>query len=154
MEYGLLNECTTPTPRGAEWLEKVRMTQIYHFDLIIMKLNFQHNEHRFQCKGSNYKVALLGDSFMANISKSEIWPKFEDLSCLNLGIGGDKIENVLYRIKNGNLDEGRFQVIVFLAGSGNCNNGAGKIFQGILECINSIHDVLPDVDIILTVSFT
>lgn len=81
-----------------------------------------------------------------------MWPKFEKLNCLNLGIGGDKIENVLYRIKNGALDEGNFQIVVLLAGTNNNGVDAGVMFQGILECVNCIHEAVPDVDVILPVS--
>ncbi|XP_026465128.1 platelet-activating factor acetylhydrolase IB subunit beta homolog [Ctenocephalides felis] len=130
MEQGLLNECTTPTPRGSQWLET-------------------HSNHRCLCKRTTCRVVLLGDSTISNLSKSEMWPKFEKLNCLNLGIGGDKIENVLYRIKNGALDEGNFQIVVLLAGTNNNGVDAGVMFQGILECVNCIHEAVPDVDVIL-----
>ncbi|XP_075549607.1 platelet-activating factor acetylhydrolase alpha isoform X3 [Dermacentor variabilis] len=50
-------------------------------------------------------VVVLGDYTVAFLQQSEVWENyFAPLHCLNFGIPEDRIENVLWRIENGELD--------------------------------------------------
>lgn len=57
-----------------------------------------HQKHLQMYQGKHFKTAFLGDSMTErwlSTGKSE-WMKFEN--CANLGVGGDKIGNLLYRM--------------------------------------------------------
>lgn len=48
---------------------------------------------------------MIGASIIQLIQCYPIWnDKFKPLNCLNFGICGDKIQNVLWRIQNGILN--------------------------------------------------
>lgn len=47
----------------------------------------------------------MGDSIVQALQHTDIWNEvFVPLHCLNFGIHRDRIENVLWRIQNGELD--------------------------------------------------
>ena len=59
-----------------------------------------HRNHCFMIKDSKPNTLLLGDSIVAGLSR---YPKvrnecFAPINALNLSIGGDPIENVLWRV--------------------------------------------------------
>ena len=58
-----------------------------------------HRNHCFTMKVTNPNTLLLGDSIMAELTRYQIvWKKyFVSLNAMNLGIGGDRVENVLWR---------------------------------------------------------
>ena len=50
----------------------------------------------------NYSTLLIGDSTIAGLSRYfNIWKRyFKPLYAINCGIGGDSVENILWRCKN------------------------------------------------------
>ena len=50
----------------------------------------------------NYSTLLIDDSIIAGLSRySNIWKRyFKSLSAINCGIGGDRVENILWRCQN------------------------------------------------------
>ena len=64
-------------------------------------LNF-HNKHCNSTMIGNYFTLLIGDSIIAGLSRySNIWKKyFKPLYAISCGIGGDRVENVLWQCKN------------------------------------------------------
>lgn len=47
----------------------------------------------------------MGDSIVQALQHTDVWNElFVPLHCLNFGIHRDRIENVLWRIQNGELD--------------------------------------------------
>ena len=64
---------------------------------------FQMNrEHCFLLNSKSFKSILIGDSLMAGLHRySKIWNNFfKPIDALNCGIGGDKVQNVLWRVQN------------------------------------------------------
>ena len=59
-----------------------------------------HCNHCFKSKDSKPSTLLLGDSIVAGLSRyPNVWDEcFAQINALNLGIGGDCIENVLWRV--------------------------------------------------------
>ena len=56
-----------------------------------------HHNHCLTIKVTNPNKLLLGDSIVAGLGRYQaVWKKyFESLNTMNLGIGGDRVENVL-----------------------------------------------------------
>ena len=61
-----------------------------------------HHYHYFLLKNQFTNTLLIGDSFIAGLSRYlKVWQRyFMPLNALNLGIGRDQAENVLWRAKN------------------------------------------------------
>nr|CAI5866158.1 unnamed protein product [Callosobruchus analis] len=80
----------------------------------------------------------------------DVWNEFfAPLHCLNFGIHRDKIENVLWRIEHGELDNIKPKVIVLHVGTNNFQNSAEEIRDGILNLIDVIREKHPDVYIVV-----
>ena len=73
---------------------------------------------------------LIGDSIIANFSKfSSIFDKlFSKFHPLNFGIGGDKIQNVLWRINNMSLPPS-LQYIFIHCGTNNIGHYASEVIS-------------------------
>lgn len=125
------NRCIVPTPRSYEnWVSK-------HMS----NLNLAKMDH---------DVLLMGDSLIANLCKHPIWAKFQPLNAVNFGIGGDKIQNVLYRIKSDELSNKTTKIVVLMVGTNNTErDNPEQIFQGLLASMNAIEEYLPHCHIIL-----
>jgi platelet-activating factor acetylhydrolase IB subunit beta/gamma len=69
---------------------------------------------------------------------TEMYHKLEEMHLLNFSIRGDLIQNVIWRIVNGEL-ELKPKVVVLHVGTNNTpKNSAQEISEGIEECINQI----------------
>ena len=80
-----------------------------------------------------------------------MWKKyFEPFEALNFGIGGDKTQNVLWRIINGNLPRD-LKVAVILCGTNNIDrNILVEIKDGIVSIVEALCKVRPNIKIIIT----
>jgi lysophospholipase L1-like esterase len=105
-------------------------------------------------------ILLVGDSLTQQWGGSfgkpfiDPWNKnFGKLKTLNIGIGGDKTQNVLWRLNNGGVQGIDPKVVVLMIGTNNMYNahetGAAPIAQGIRATVEKIRFKLPDSDIIL-----
>ena len=102
-----------------------------------------HNKHCNSMMIGNYSTLLIGDSIIAGLSRySNIWKRyFKPLYAINCGIGGDRVENVLWRCKNlpscPNL-----QNAVIMCGTNNIqHNSVEDIVDGIVEIALSLRRV-------------
>jgi lysophospholipase L1-like esterase len=70
----------------------------------------------------------------------------------NLGLGGDKTQNLLWRVQNGELDGLKPKVILLLIGTNNSNgmdNSAEEIADGIKAIVAEIQKKAPDAKLLL-----
>jgi lysophospholipase L1-like esterase len=73
----------------------------------------------------------------------------------NFGWGGDTIQNILWRLRNGELDGVHPKVVVLLAGTNNLGNRAAsdaqvaEITRGIRALLETIHEKAPKATIIV-----
>ena len=79
------------------------------------------------------------------------WNKhFEKKNILNLGFGWDRIENVLWRVYNGELDNISPNQIVIMIGTNNLDlNSNSEIIEGLRFLANAIHEKQPNSKILL-----
>lgn len=65
----------------------------------------QHNRFLSDAKGKDGDVIFIGDSILQALEHTEVWNQwFAPLHCLNFSIYKDQTQNVLWRIRNGELD--------------------------------------------------
>lgn len=110
------------------------------------------------------KILFLGDSIThlwegGNAQKwmdgTKAWEKyFEPLDALAFGISGDKTENVIWRIDNGNLS-GKMnpKLIVLMIGTNNWQNKPEDTALGIKTILDRIKKVQPKAKVLLLAIF-
>ncbi|TFG45383.1 MAG: GDSL family lipase [Candidatus Brocadiia bacterium] len=102
----------------------------------------------------NAELIFVGDSITQrwNGQGKQIWQKFySSRNALNLGIDGDRTQNVLWRLENGNIDGISPKAAVVLIGTNNASDGdsAEDIAAGIIAVCNKIRQKLPQTQILL-----
>ena len=97
-------------------------------------------------------VLLIGDSIIFQFHRyPSVWEKhFKGLTCFNMGMCGDRIQHVLWRIKFGLLPA-NVDIVMIHAGTNNLSkNKPFAVAEGILQVGYSIRQRLPNSKIILT----
>jgi len=145
------------TPTAAHWAkpnESEGNAWIDHHDRILEQVR--------SIKGG-VDVALIGDSITQHLGGGfdgsafhPSWGKhFGDLKTANLGIGGDRVENILWRLDHGALDGVKVKVVVLLIGTNNAPlveaNGvpADQVAHGIALCVRNLRARLPQTEFIV-----
>lgn len=105
-----------------------------------------------QANAGPLDVLLVGDSI--TIQWGESWKKhFPDLKAVNLGIGGDKTQNVLWRLDHGGVEGLQPKTIVLMIGNNNMfftpETGVEAAAQGIEMCVKNLREKFPESTIIV-----
>nr|KAF6438553.1 platelet activating factor acetylhydrolase 1b catalytic subunit 2 [Molossus molossus] len=110
----------------------------------------QHNRFVLDCKDKEPEVLFVGDSMVQLMQQYEIWRElFSPLHALNFGIGGDTTRHVLWRLKNGELENIKPKVIVVWVGTNNHENTAEEVAGGIEAIVQLINTRQPQAKIIV-----
>lgn len=104
----------------------------------------------------NPRVIFLGDSITqawGSDGKSEWDTRFAPLGAVNLGIGGDRTQNILQRIADGALDGLTPKLVVLKIGVNNLweevrQCGAEKVADGVAACVAAIRAKCPNAKIL------
>ena len=100
------------------------------------KLNWfkLHNHHCTDAEKSNAATLLIGDSIVAGLScYPNVGKKYFLRNSVNFGIGGDRVENVLWRSQNLPILPSLNKIII-LCGTNNINNDSPHdIADGVIE---------------------
>jgi|GEM_PF-78616 len=126
----------TPLPRIGKWMDI-------------------HLKQKQKLSEGNKQILWLGDSITHQWSNTgkESWDKLaQSYSIINLGIGGDKIENLLWRISDLDWNSIEPKIIVVMIGTNNIsheNNTPQQIYKGIIETTEKLHHLAPNSKIIL-----
>src|SRR5262245_24761254 len=97
-------------------------------------------------------VVFVGDSITDGWrGQRRLWKeRFEPLKTLNLGIGGDRTQHVIWRLQNGELDGYQPKVFMMMIGTNNMgSNTEEEIAAGNKAIIEEIHKKHPDAKILL-----
>jgi platelet-activating factor acetylhydrolase IB subunit beta/gamma len=97
-------------------------------------------------------VLLVGDSI--TIQWGNAWKThFPDLKAVNIGIGGDKTQNVLWRLDHGGVDGLEPRNVVLMIGNNNMfftpETGTAAAAAGIALCANNLREKFPDAALIV-----
>jgi lysophospholipase L1-like esterase len=102
------------------------------------------------------ELVFLGDSITAGWGRQQpIWDKaFGAYKPANFGIGGDRTQHVLWRIKNGELDVIKPKAIVLMIGTNNsASDSAEGISKGITAIVETIRSKQPQAKLLLLAVF-
>jgi lysophospholipase L1-like esterase len=133
-----LEKCTTPAARQGRPFERYEML----------------NE-RVKTNGAEASLIFIGDSITQGWEGAgkDVWKKYyEPRHALNLGIGGDRTEHLLWRMDHGNLEGLHPKVAVVLIGVNNApdeGNSPGDIFAGVKAVVEKLEQKLPETQILL-----
>jgi lysophospholipase L1-like esterase/type 1 glutamine amidotransferase len=114
-----------------------------------------------RCEVDSAPVAFLGDSITEgwlNAGKAVWQERFAPRGAINLGIGGDRTQHVLFRLREGHLarlkamGEKGPRAVVLLIGTNNSNgkdHTAEEIAEGITKIVRELRTNLPQAKVVL-----
>jgi lysophospholipase L1-like esterase len=126
----------TPTPRDAGWIKR-------------------HEGFVARAKKGDVEILFMGDSITDGWRHQRLWKeKYVPMKAVDFGIGGDRTEHVLWRMKNGECQGIKPKVVVLMIGTNNMgHNSAPEIVEGITAIVNDFRARLPESKILLLAIF-
>ena len=111
-----------------------------------------HNKHATVAYNntSQKDIMLIGDSIVAGLSRcNDVWANYFT-DAINLGIGGDMIQNVLWRLRNTRINHS-IKFVVAHCGTNNIDfNRPDDIVNGLTKISEIIHMYNPEVVVLLS----
>jgi beta-glucosidase len=109
-------------------------------------------------KKGEAQVVFLGDSITAgwNGQKALFEKEYAKYNAANFGIGGDRVQHVLWRVENGEFEGIKPKAVVLMIGTNNAapaENSPEQIAAGIKKIIAAIHKRSPDTKVLLLAIF-
>jgi beta-glucosidase len=97
-------------------------------------------------------VLLVGDSI--TMQWGTAWQKhFGTLKTVNIGIGGDKTQNVLWRLDHGGVEGLEPKLVVLMIGNNNCfftpETGIEPAAKGIKACADNLREKFPQAPVVI-----
>ena len=109
--------------------------------------------------GKKAQLIFIGDSITQGWEGEgkEAWAdRFSKYDAINLGIGGDRTQHVLWRLNNGNLEGLSPKAAVVMIGTNNSNgedNTAEQIAEGVRAIVEKLRTKLPSTKVLLVPIF-
>jgi lysophospholipase L1-like esterase len=133
------HSAVTPAPRPDEgWKKRAEL------------LNTRVKENQ------DAELLFIGDSITQGWEgkgAEDVWKKFYgNRKAVNIGIGGDRTQHVLYRLQNGNLEGIKPKAAVVMIGTNNSNgedNTPTQIAEGIKAIVKELRTREPQMKILL-----
>jgi beta-glucosidase len=103
----------------------------------------------------DYDIEFIGDSITQGWEGAgkNVWQEFYGKrKAINMGVGGDRTQHVLWRFENGQLDGIKAKVAVVMIGTNNSNNQdntENEILEGVTAIVQQIRTRQPNTKIIL-----
>jgi lysophospholipase L1-like esterase len=98
-------------------------------------------------------VVFFGDSITAGWGwggNGQVWDTyFKPLKAAHFGIGGDKTENLLWRLRNGELEGLHAKLAVLLIGTNNGGDAAEDVATGISTILMELHARMPAAKVLI-----
>jgi acetyl esterase/lipase/lysophospholipase L1-like esterase len=112
----------------------------------------RHAEKVVQAKTGKAQLVMIGDSITHNWERQESYAElFSPYNTLNLGFGGDRTENVLWRIQNGEIDNISPKLVTMMIGTNNIpkEDSPADIAAGIKAIVAELRRRLPEARIVV-----
>jgi lysophospholipase L1-like esterase len=135
-----------PAPRKKEypWMSVAVWTQM-------------HEGFLKRAKQGKIDLLFLGDSITQGWGNNAVWQKhYGGLNAANFGIGGDTTENVLWRIRNGEIEGIAPKVTVLMIGTNNFGlegHAPNDVAKGVATIVETLRKKLPSTKILLLAIF-
>ena len=120
----------------------------------------RHEAMNARVKEGNVDLLWIGDSIVENWEHQgkPVWDSYYDYrNAVNLGISGDRTENVLWRLDHGNIDGISPKLAIVMIGQNNSGgktpNTAEEIAEGVTAVVQRLRTKLPETKILLLAIF-
>lgn len=132
------NDAVIPAPREGTWMRR-------------------HESFNERVKQGNVDLIFIGDSITAgweNAGKN-VWAEFYGKrNAVNLGIGGDRTQHVLWRLDHGNIDGINPKLAVLMIGTNNSgSNTSQQIAEGVTAIVEKLRTKLPSTKVLVLAIF-
>src|SRR5262249_25243781 len=108
-------------------------------------------------KDGKAQLLFIGDSITQgweNQGKDEWAKHYSTRNAVNLGIGGDRTQHVLWRLDNGNIDGVKPKAAVIMIGTNNSgSDSAEQIAEGVKAIVDKLRTKLPETKLLLLAVF-
>ncbi|HUQ69725.1 MAG TPA: platelet-activating factor acetylhydrolase IB subunit [Planctomycetaceae bacterium] len=132
------HDAVKPVPREGNWMKR-------------------HESFNERVKQGKVDLIFIGDSITQAWEGpgKEIWAKhYAPRNAVNLGIGGDRTQHVLWRLDNGNIDGITPRLAVLMIGTNNSGtNTSEQIADGVTAIVKKLRDKLPETKILILAIF-
>ena len=129
-----------PRDRDYEWMK-------------LSEWNRQHEENVAVANLGEADLVFVGDSITAALRHSEAFKlAFADCKVANLGIGGDKTQNVLWRLEHGETGKLHPKLVSVLIGTNNIGlteDDLNNTVKGVKAVVNKLHKAFPHSKILI-----
>jgi beta-glucosidase len=129
-----LHSAVKPEPRDERWMKR-------------------HESFNERVKQGNVDLLMIGDSITQGWENAgkEVWKKhYDKRNAVNLGIGGDRTQHVLWRLDHGNVDGIRPKLAVLMIGTNNSgSNTPEEIADGIKAIVERLRRKLPETKVLV-----
>jgi len=113
----------------------------------------RHESMNEKARQGNIDLVYVGDSIVEHYEHQgkEVWAHhYGHRNALNLGIGGDRTEHVLWRLEHGNVDGISPKLAVVMIGQNNGGRNTGEeIGAGVVAIVETLRAKLPATKILL-----
>jgi len=120
----------------------------------------RHDEKVALLRQHKYDLLLVGDSITHNLDKppfKAVWDQFYvPRNAIDLGYSGERVENILWNLQNGELDNQSPKAVVLLIGTNNTDDANYKdvyspqdVARGTEMIVKLLREKLPDTKILL-----
>jgi beta-glucosidase len=119
----------------------------------------RHESFNQRIKEGPVDLILIGDSITQGWEGAgkDVWAKhYTPRNAVNLGIGGDRTQHVLWRLDHGNIDGIKPKLAVLMIGTNNSNandNTAEEIGAGIAGIVKKLREKLPQTKVLILAVF-
>ncbi|MCA9142205.1 MAG: GDSL family lipase [Planctomycetaceae bacterium] len=128
------HDAIKPVPRDGNWMKR-------------------HEAMNARVKEGNVDLVFIGDSITQGWEGrgKEVWQKFYDKrNAVNLGIGGDRTQHVIWRLDNGNLEGISPKLAVIMIGTNNSGtNTPEQIADGTTAIVKQLRTKTPQTKILV-----
>lgn len=129
-----LHSAITPGPRGGGWINR-------------------HESFNKRVAQGNCDLIFIGDSITQGWEGrgKGVWAKYyTKRNAVNLGIGGDRTEHVIWRLDNGNLKNIKPKAAVIMIGTNNSgSNTSREIADGVEVIVQQLRKKLPETKVLV-----
>jgi len=132
------NAAIVPVSRGGGWMDR-------------------HESFNARVEKGNVDLLMIGDSITHGWEGSgrKVWEEFYGKrNAVNLGIGGDRTQHVLWRLENGNIEGISPKLAVLMIGTNNCgSNTPEEIAEGVEAIVEKLRTELPKMKVLVLAIF-